>query len=249
LAKSGKFTVLLAARDPQRGEEAVKKINEENGTDHVKFIHLDVTNDEIVSKLPQNILQKTQNKQLDVLINNAGYATKGSVFNQQIAQQTIDVNYYGVKRVTDTLLKENLIVNDGRIINVSSRAGQIGSSNFTTLKKVLDHPTRNQVDDIVQNFIQDAADPDTIESKGWPKNTYKVSKAALNAYTGILANEQQGKVHVFSYCPGWCVTNMGGPNAVHTAEEGADTGVWLATEDLNKLKTGHFYAERKEIHF
>jgi hypothetical protein len=42
---------------------------------------------------------------------------------------------------------------------------------------------------------------------------------------------------------------MGGANAIHTAEDGADTGVWLATEDPKHLESGEFYGERKKIQY
>ena len=42
---------------------------------------------------------------------------------------------------------------------------------------------------------------------------YRISKAALNAVTGILAAELRGAVAVNSMCPGWVKTDMGGANA------------------------------------
>jgi carbonyl reductase 1 len=251
LAQTGKFTVFLAARDEHRGIEATKNINNDLKSDHVKFIQLDVTDIESVNSLPQRIFKETSNKPLDVLINNAGYATKGSAFNQEIARTTIGTNYEGVKRLTDNLIKNNAINNQsGRIIVVSSRAGQLGSDPATKLKPLLDidHLTRQNVQEIADSFIRDTADPDSVESKGWLKNTYKVSKALVNAYVRLLAKEQD-KLLVTACCPGWCKTDMGGQNAFRTAEEGADTPVWLATADENEIKSGHFYGERKEIDF
>jgi len=61
---------------------------------------------------------------------------------------------------------------------------------------------------------------------------YRVSKAALNALIKNLAAElMQGKrgVLVDAMCPNHCRTDMGGPDAPRSAEEGAETIVWLAT--------------------
>jgi NAD(P)-dependent dehydrogenase (short-subunit alcohol dehydrogenase family) len=59
---------------------------------------------------------------------------------------------------------------------------------------------------------------------------YRISKTALNALTRILAAETQGhNILVNSVCPGWVRTEMGGPNAERTVEEGATGIVWAAT--------------------
>jgi NAD(P)-dependent dehydrogenase (short-subunit alcohol dehydrogenase family) len=49
-----------------------------------------------------------------------------------------------------------------------------------------------------------------------------------------------------SMCPGWCRTDMGGADAPKSAEEGADTAVWLALEAPSDLR-GLFLKERKVI--
>jgi len=75
---------------------------------------------------------------------------------------------------------------------------------------------------------------------------YRMSKTALNAFTGILARElQDTNILVNSMAPGWVRTDMGGPDATRSVEEGADTAVWLATN--NELPTGRFFMDRKEI--
>ena len=64
---------------------------------------------------------------------------------------------------------------------------------------------------------------------------YRVSKAAVNALIRNLAAELQwGKrgVLVDAVCPGHCRTDMGGPDAPRSADQGADTVAWLATRTL-----------------
>lgn len=76
---------------------------------------------------------------------------------------------------------------------------------------------------------------------------YRISKTALNAVTRMLAAELKAQqVSVNSMCPGWVKTDMGGPNALLSVEQGADTAVWLATEASASV-TGGFYRERKLI--
>jgi NAD(P)-dependent dehydrogenase (short-subunit alcohol dehydrogenase family) len=75
---------------------------------------------------------------------------------------------------------------------------------------------------------------------------YRISKAALNAVTGILAAELRGAIAVNSMCPGWVRTDMGGANAERDVSQGADTAVWLALEAPQDL-SGKFLRDRKII--
>jgi len=79
---------------------------------------------------------------------------------------------------------------------------------------------------------------------GWAP-AYSISKTALNGVTSQLATALP-KFAVNAVCPGWVRTDMGGENASRSAEEGADTIVWLASEAPHDL-TGKFLRDRKEI--
>ena len=74
---------------------------------------------------------------------------------------------------------------------------------------------------------------------------YRVSKAGLNALTRTLAWDERW-VKVNTMCPGWVRTDMGGPSASRSVEEGADTAVWLATLP-DDGPTGGFFRNRKPI--
>ena len=76
---------------------------------------------------------------------------------------------------------------------------------------------------------------------------YRVSKTALNALTRMLSAELGESVSVNSVCPGWVRTDLGGPGAPRTPEQGADTIVWLATLPRGELPTGRFFRDRREI--
>jgi NAD(P)-dependent dehydrogenase (short-subunit alcohol dehydrogenase family) len=79
---------------------------------------------------------------------------------------------------------------------------------------------------------------------GWSP-AYCISKSMVNAMTRHLAQELSGRIIIIAFCPGWVKTDMGGKSAPRNVEQGADTGVWLATAD--KISTGRFYRDRKEI--
>jgi 3-oxoacyl-[acyl-carrier protein] reductase len=76
---------------------------------------------------------------------------------------------------------------------------------------------------------------------------YRVSKAALNAMIKNLAAEtgsgSRGLL-VDAMCPNHCRTDMGGPDAPRSAQEGADTIVWLATRPGEGAQTGLLWEDR-----
>jgi NAD(P)-dependent dehydrogenase (short-subunit alcohol dehydrogenase family) len=86
-----------------------------------------------------------------------------------------------------------------------------------------------------------------LETMGVDSPAYRVSKTALNALTGMLAADLAGaKILVNAVDPGWIRTDMGGPGAPRSVEEGARTPVWLATLPEGS-PSGGFYFERRLI--
>jgi NAD(P)-dependent dehydrogenase (short-subunit alcohol dehydrogenase family) len=65
---------------------------------------------------------------------------------------------------------------------------------------------------------------------------YRISKAGVNALVRNLAHEtghgSRGLL-VDAICPNHSRTDMGGPDAPRSAEEGAATAIWLATREFN----------------
>ena len=63
---------------------------------------------------------------VDVLVNNAGFAGKGPELNPQIARSTLDVNYRGVRDLTQAL--QPSFARGARIVNISSGMGVLDPS-------------------------------------------------------------------------------------------------------------------------
>jgi NAD(P)-dependent dehydrogenase (short-subunit alcohol dehydrogenase family) len=75
---------------------------------------------------------------------------------------------------------------------------------------------------------------------------YRISKAALNAQTRLIASAVKGyNIKVNAMCPGWVQTRMGGEYARRSPAEGVDTIMWLATLPASG-PTGGFYKDRKK---
>jgi NAD(P)-dependent dehydrogenase (short-subunit alcohol dehydrogenase family) len=86
---------------------------------------------------------------------------------------------------------------------------------------------------------------------------YRISKAGVNALVRNLAHETglgARGVLVDAMCPNHSRTDMGGPDAPRSVEEGAETAVWLATrefdrtsEDFQKNTTGVLWEDHKIV--
>jgi NAD(P)-dependent dehydrogenase (short-subunit alcohol dehydrogenase family) len=81
---------------------------------------------------------------------------------------------------------------------------------------------------------------------------YRISKAGVNAFVRNLAHETNHGARgllVDAICPNHTRTDMGGPDAPLSVEEGADTAIWLATRSFDPAvdKTGFLWEERQII--
>lgn len=202
------FHVFVTARRRDAGLKAVSTIQKSGGK--VAFVELDVADAKNIRNAAENVAGQVDH--LDVLVNNAALLEDGDAnvleVNSDLVLRTFTTNVLGALRVAQAFAPLLAKSESGRIINVSSGAGQ-------------------------------------LSDMGTYAPAYSVSKAALNAVTGQLAAALP-RCAVNSVCPGWVRTEMGGPNAPRSVEEGADTIVWLATEAPQEL-TGKFLRDREVI--
>jgi len=86
-----------------------------------------------------------------------------------------------------------------------------------------------------------------LSDMGGHAPAYRISKTGLNALTRMLTAELGDEnILVNSCCPGWVRTDMGGPGARRSVQEGADTPVWLATLPDDGPRGG-FFRDREPI--
>lgn len=114
------FIVYAAARRTDRMQDLIAK--------GIRPISLDVTNDELMVNCINEILKKEG--RIDVLVNNAGYGSYGAIEDvpMEEARRQIEVNLFGLARMTQLVLPGMRKNKYGKIVNISSMGGKIWTS-------------------------------------------------------------------------------------------------------------------------
>lgn len=123
--------VLVGARSDTGREEAVERLRA-SGVDAHR-VRLDVTSDESVADAAAEVEERFG--RLDVLVNNAGisgpfdpvtWTQDPTTLDLDVVRQVVDVNVYGVVRVTNAMLPLLRRSPAPRIVNASSSMGSLG---------------------------------------------------------------------------------------------------------------------------
>jgi NAD(P)-dependent dehydrogenase (short-subunit alcohol dehydrogenase family) len=125
LARSG-HTVFAGMRNLDRGDELRGIASKENLP--ITIVKLDVDSDNSVQDAFKNIFKEKGH--IDVLVNNAGIGGGGPVELIPIAvfRQIMETNFFGGLRCIKAVVPSMRERQSGCIINITSVAGQIGSS-------------------------------------------------------------------------------------------------------------------------
>jgi NAD(P)-dependent dehydrogenase (short-subunit alcohol dehydrogenase family) len=198
-----------------RDETALARARERFGKDEQSravIVRMDVTDSRSILDAHRTVRERVG--PVDVLVNNAAILLSESDEVLSIPtdayRRTFDTNVFGVIDVCRAFVPDMAQRRYGRIVNVSSGAGQL--ARMSTYAP-----------------------------------SYSMSKTALNAFTRILGATYQGSgVLVNAVDPGWVRTDMGGPSAPRSLQQGADTIVWLATLP-DDGPAGGFFHDRRAI--
>ena len=111
------FTVYAGARRVEKMEPL--------RADGVRILPLDVTDDASMGAAVGEIL--AAHGRIDVLVNNAGYGSYGSLEEVALAEgrRQFEVNLFGLARMTQLVLPAMRAAGRGRIINISSIGGKM----------------------------------------------------------------------------------------------------------------------------
>jgi NAD(P)-dependent dehydrogenase (short-subunit alcohol dehydrogenase family) len=206
--------VFLTARNPEKGRNAVSKIQllmeERKSQGSISFVPMDTTDDQSVlnaSKLIGEELGSNAEK-LYGLVNNAGVGLNTALAPEGI----LNTNLYGPQRVCEAFV--NLIDEEkGRIVNLGSGSGPSYTSGCRDSdKKLLCNPDKCTWEQIEQHANENA--------NGQYVDVYGLSKALLACYTGFFANQYP---NILSSCvtPGFINTQM---TAGYGASKAPDQG-------------------------
>jgi NAD(P)-dependent dehydrogenase (short-subunit alcohol dehydrogenase family) len=187
------YYVYLGSRDLQRGQQAVDQLKAE-GFSQVEPVQIDVTDSASIAAAREAIGQKTNT--LDVLINNAGILGDTSqpalTSSIDMIKEVFETNLFGVIEVTQAFIDLLRQSPAPRIVNVTSGLGSLTLHNDPSWKY---YPVKGAA--------------------------YQPSKAALNAYTIMLAYElRDTPFKVNAVDPGYTATDFNhhsGPGSVSDA--------------------------------
>ncbi|KAK6914480.1 hypothetical protein RJ641_021801 [Dillenia turbinata] len=238
------LTVILTARDIERGHRAVETLKDE-GLD-VHFFCLDVSDPSSIKAFVSSFKQKFG--VMDILVNNAAVSFNEIGENRVVhAETVIETNFYGPKMLTQSLLplfrRSSSIA---RILNMSSRLGTFDKVKNPGVREILQDEqnlTEERIDNILKVFLDNVKRGDW-ESRGWPEiwTDYAMSKVALNAYSRILAKRYKGQgLSVNCFCPGYVQTSMTRGTGTRTPELAATVGASLALLPPKEIPTGKFF--------
>lgn len=135
LGSEGAKVVVNYARSSEAAEEVVAEINSQGG--EAMALQGDVSQEEEVNNLIKTTLEKFG--RIDVLVNNAGITKDGLLMRMKSEdwQAVIDLNLTGVFLCTRAVTKIMLKQKSGRIVNITSVAGQMGNpgqANYSAAK-------------------------------------------------------------------------------------------------------------------
>lgn len=128
LASAG-VRVFIADIDQAKGEETAAA--ERKAGRQVDFIATDLTSDASVEAFAKQVLG--QIGRIDILVNAAGWDQHSSFLDTkpEFWQRVIGINLLGPIRMTHAFLPGMVEAKGGKIVNVSSDAGRVGSSGET----------------------------------------------------------------------------------------------------------------------
>ena len=123
--------VILAVRNMEKGEQAMKLIKELSPDSKIEVMHIELSDLESVKLFAESFALK--HKKLDMLINNAGVMVPPLKHTKQGYELQFGTNHLAHYTLTGLLLPLMIGVPGSRVVTVSSIAARGGKINFNNL--------------------------------------------------------------------------------------------------------------------
>lgn len=245
LARKEGLHTILTSRNAERGQEALKKLQDEFPKASLEVMELDLDSDESQESFIKAL--QGQHGVIHCLINNAGMAfnSKSKETFEEQAEPTLKTNLFQTAKFTERMIPFLQKDPEARIVTVASMVSNMAFDKCS--KEIQERITKEdlkpvEIFDIAEDFLN-AVREGKVEERGFPTNNYGMSKLCIREYFRIFARDHPEFI-VNTCCPGWCSTRMGGSSATRTPEDGSEVVAYLATEDLGG-KSGEFWQDCK----
>lgn len=229
LKKKYKFNIILTSRDEIKGKKSIETLLKKypNESNHLFYHQLDIRNNENISTLCQFIQEKFN--KIDYLINNAGVAVNKSEADIESFNYIFETNVDATINFTLKLIEKQLINKSGKIIMLGSELGNTDRLTNPKLKEEIKNAkTAADLFKLEEKYKQSIL-KGTTKKEGWSSDcwdVYSVSKLIINAFARVLSLDKfiiENNISAYVVWPGWVRTDMGGPNATYSIEEGIMT--------------------------
>ncbi|KAM7322323.1 hypothetical protein ACRRTK_019164 [Alexandromys fortis] len=169
--------------------------------------------------------------------------------NPRFHQLDID-DLHSIRAIRDFLLKEygglDVLVNNAGIGTWPKNKPPPTESDFFK-----DTQPEEELVGLMNKFVEDTK-KGVQEKEGWPNSAYGVSKIEVTVLSRIharkLSEQRKGdKILLNACCPGWVRTDMAGPEAPKSPEEGAETPVYLALLPPNAEGPHGQFVQEKQV--
>ncbi|KAJ1822713.1 hypothetical protein LPJ56_000588 [Coemansia sp. RSA 2599] len=252
LQQSKPLIIYLTARNMERGQQAFDELRREqlkassNRCNELRFHQLDVSDIESIRAFIEYLTLMHGEQSTDILINNAGGVVRkddgsGEVVrkcNVETAYKTVQMNYFTAVNVTSLMVP--CMRKGGRVVFMVTALAQLGIFSGDLPKVLVSDELSLQGLHIIENGFVSSVGKGTFSNYGFPPMPFAVAKAGLIAYARMMARicGPDSRDLVFAaVCPGYVKTDMTGPYAPLTPDEGAETPVYVAlTDDVKRLK-------------
>lgn len=223
-----KHTLYLLVRDVQKGDLLKKEIIKQTGNKNIFIVHCDLADLESVLTAANQLHAKLFN--INVLINNAGGMFNDFTLSKNGFEMTFALNHLGHFLLTKRLMPL-LERGHARIINVSSDMHKMGKPRFDQLQNPDDFSgMRAYGTSKLFNIYFTKSLAECYASKG-------VTAYAL--HPGVVKTQFNAKLTgrlklLFSLATPFMIT----------PEKGAETSVYLATENKLDTKSGQYFVKK-----